>query len=151
MVPDRALLRAGFLLVLFALLGGTVVPLFTNARLAVAAHVTGVINGMLLISLGLCWSALRLGSGRGRLVRALSLYGTYANWAVTLLGAAWGTKRLTPVAGAGYEAQPWQEAVVMAGLLSLVLAMLVATALVVFALRPLRPDTASPAPARGGG
>jgi len=136
MTPHRLLLRAGFLLFLLALLGGAVIPRFTNPRLAVSAHVTGLLNGLLLVALGLCWSALRLGPGQGRLVRALFLYAAYANWAVSLLGAAWGTKRLTPVAGAGYEAAPWQEAVVQAGLLSLVLAMLVATAMVVWALRP---------------
>jgi hydroxylaminobenzene mutase len=76
------------------------------------------------------------------------VYGAYANWAVSLLGAAWGTKRLTPVAGAGYEAQAWQEAAVMAGLLSQVLAMLVATALVVWALRPPR-EPAIAAASRG--
>ena len=138
MTPHRGLLRAGFLLFLLALLGGTVIPRFTNPRLAVSAHVTGLLNGLLLIALGLCWSALVLSPAQGKLVRALFLYGGYANWAVSLLGAAWGTKRLTPVAGAGYEAALWQETIVQIGLLSLVLAMLVGTAIVVWALRPHR-------------
>ena len=138
MTPHRGLLRAGFLLFLLALLGGTVIPKFTNPRLAVSAHVTGLLNGLLLIALGLCWSALVLSPAQGKLVRALFLYGAYANWAVSLLGAAWGTKRLTPIAGAGYEAAPWQETIVQIGLLSLVLAMLVGTAIVVWALRPHR-------------
>ena len=136
MTPHRGLLRAGFLLFLLALLGGTVIPSFTNPRLAVSAHVTGLLNGLLLIALGLCWSALVLSPVRDKLMRALFLYGAYANWAVSLLGAAWGTKRLTPVAGAGFGATPWKETVVQLGLLSLVLAMLVATAMVVWALRP---------------
>ena len=138
MTPHRGLLRAGFLLFLLALLGGTVIPRFTNPRLAVSAHVTGLLNGLLLIALGLCWGALVLSPLQARVVRALFLYGTYANWAVSLLGAAWGTRRLTPVAGAGYEAAPWQETVVQIGLLSLVLAMLVGTVIVVWALRPRR-------------
>ena len=138
MTPHRGLLRAGFLLFLLALLGGAVIPSFTNPRLAVSAHVTGLLNGLLLVALGLCWGALVLSPALGRLVRALFLYGAYANWAVSLLGAAWGTKRLTPVAGAGYEAAPWQETVVQIGLLSLVLAMLAGTAIVVWALRPHR-------------
>ncbi len=142
MTPHRVLLRAGFLLILLALLGGTVIPLFTNPRLALAAHVTGALNGLLLIALGLCWDALVLSPARGRLVRALFLYGAYANWAVSLLGAAWGTKRLTPIAGAGFAARPWQETVVQVGLLSLVPAMLVGTGLVVWALRP-RPEAAA--------
>lgn len=139
MTPHRGLLRAGFLLFLLALLGGTVIPKFTNPRLAVSAHVTGLLNGLLLIALGLCWSALVLSPVQGKLVRALFLYGAYANWAVSLLGAAWGTKRLTPVAGAGYDATPWQETLVQVGLISLVLAMLAGTALVVWALRPASP------------
>ena len=60
MTPHRGLLRAGFVLVFLALLGGTVIPLFTNPRLAVSAHVTGLLSGLLLAVLGLCWGALAL-------------------------------------------------------------------------------------------
>jgi len=142
MSVHRGLLRAGFLLVLLGLLAGTVIPAFHNPRMGVSAHLTGVLNGMLLIALGLGWEALRLSARSGALARGLFLYGTYANWAGTVLAAAWGTQRLTPVAGAGFAAPAWKELVVQVVQLSLVLAMLVATGMVVYALRPQR----SPAP-----
>lgn len=142
MTPNRVLLRAGFLLVLLAFLTGALIPRFLNPRMGVSAHVTGVLNGLLLIGLALAWESLRLSPGRGKWVRALFLYGTYANWAATVLAAAWGTKRLTPVAGAGFDAPAWQELVVQVIQVSLALALLLAMALVVWALRPLIADGA---------
>jgi hypothetical protein len=136
MPAHRALLRAGFLLVLLSLVTGLAIPLFRNARLAVAAHVTSLLGGLLLVGLALAWGAFRLSAVQGRWVRGLFLYGTYTNWGATCLGAAWGTSRLTPVSGAGFQAARWQELVVEVLLVSLVLAMLVGTVMVVYALRP---------------
>jgi hypothetical protein len=52
-----------------------------------------------------------------------------------LNAAAWGTSRRTPLAGAGYGAAPWKEAVVQGLQVSLALAMLAGSVLVVYALR----------------
>ena len=104
--------------------------------MALAAHVTGVLNGLMLIGLGLAWGLLVLGPAQARLTTALFLYGTYANWGTSCLAAAWGTSRLTPLSGAGYSAAPWQEAAVQVLQVSLALAMLTGAVLVVYALRP---------------
>jgi hydroxylaminobenzene mutase len=138
MSAHRALLRAGFALVLLALVSGALIFFFPNPRMGASAHVTGVLNGLLLVALALSWEALRLPPRRGALVRGLFLYGTYANWAGTLLAAVWGTNRLTPVAGAGFGATGWKELVVGTILISLSLAMLAGMTLVVHALRPQR-------------
>jgi hydroxylaminobenzene mutase len=145
MRPDRLLLRAGFLLVLLALLTGLAIPAFRNPRLAVSAHVGGVLNGLLLVALAVAWSSLRQGAGRARLVRALALYSAFANWGSGALAAAWGTSRLTPLAGAGFHALPWQEGLVQVLQVSLALTMLVAMALVVLALAPAPTEAASAA------
>ncbi len=136
MHPNRVLLRAGFLLFALALVTGFAVPAFLNQRMAVNSHVSGVLNALLLVALALAWEALHLGAGRGRLVRGLFLYGTYANWGSTALAAAWGTSRLTPQGGGGFTGAPWQEAVVATLQVSLALAMLLGALLVLVALRP---------------
>ena len=134
MQPDRALLRAGFLLVLLALATGFAIPVFRNQHMAVSAHVGGMLNGLLLVALACAWGSLHQSAGRARLTRALAVYGAYTNLASTALGAAWGTHRLTPLGGAGFEAAPWQETLVAALQVSLALAMAAAVLLVVLAL-----------------
>ena len=42
---ERALSRAGILLVLLALVTGLAIPAFTNPRQALAAHVSGIMSG----------------------------------------------------------------------------------------------------------
>lgn len=51
--PDRSLVRAGFLLFALALLTGFALPAFLNQKMGLAAHVTGTLNGLVLVGLGL--------------------------------------------------------------------------------------------------
>ena len=134
--PEPLLVRAGFVLFTLALLTGLAVPAFLNQKMAVAAHLTGVVNALLLIALGLAWGFLTVGPVQARLTRAAFLYGTYANWGTSCLAAAWGTSRLTPLSGAGYSAASWKEAVVQVLQVSLALAILAGAVSVVYALRP---------------
>lgn len=133
--PETGLVRAGFLLFALALVTGLAVPAFLNQKFAVAAHVTGVLNGLILIALGLAWGLLTIGPMQARFTRGALLYGTYANWGTSCLAAAWGTNRLTPLSGAGFGAAPWKETVVQALQVSLALAILAGTLSVVYALR----------------
>lgn len=132
----RVLVRAGFLLFLLALLTGFAVPAFPNPRMGMAAHVTGVVNALVLVVLGLAWNLVSLPQKLGSWTIGLFLYGTYANWAGCGLAAAWGASRLTPIAGAGFTAAPWQEAVVQGILVSLSVAMMAGTGVVLYGLRP---------------
>ena len=133
--PNRVLLRAGFLLFLLALFTGLAIPAFLNQKMALAAHLTGVLNGLALVAAGLVWGVLTLGPTPARLAQGLFLYGAYANWAVSCLAAAWGTSRLTPISGAGYSAAAWQETLVQLLQVTLALSILTAVALVVYGLR----------------
>ncbi len=136
---EPSLVRAGFVLFTFALLTGFAIPAFLNHRMALAAHVTGILNALLLVALGLAWGLLAVSPLQAKLTRAAFLYATYANWGTSCLGAAWGTTRLTPLSGAGYGAAPWQEAVVLALRVSFTLAILAGAVSVVSALRS-KPD-----------
>jgi len=121
----RRLMWHGIFLFLLGLLTGLAVPALTNPRMGVSAHLEGVLNGIFLIILGLLWRELRLTPRAATATFRIALYGTYANWAATLLAAILGTSRLTPQAGAGHSATQWQEAIVAFGQGSLVVAMLI--------------------------
>lgn len=140
----RRLLWHGVFLFLLGLITGLVVQSLKNPRMGLAAHLEGVMNGTFLAVIGLLWNRLRLSPRAGTAVFWLALYGTYANWASTLLAAMLGTSRMTPIAGAGHGGRPWQEAIIDAGLISLTLAMLACCGLVLWGLRGRE---AEPAPA----
>lgn len=131
---DRGLLRNGFVVFLLSLLVGLAIPFVLNPRMAMAGHVTGTILAVLLIGLSVVWDALGLSPGRAKLVRGLYLYGTYASLTAGLLAAVLGTSRATPIAGAGFHASATKELVVQVLFVSLGLALLAATVLVVLSL-----------------
>jgi len=135
---ERLLVRAGFVLFTLALLTGLAVPAFLNHRMAVAAHLTGVVNALLLIAVGLAWGLLAMSPVQARLTRGVFLCCAYANWGTSCLAAAWGTSRLTPLSGAGYSAAAWKESVVQVLQVSLALAILAGALSVVYALRSPR-------------
>ena len=133
--PDTFLIRAGFVLFTLALLTGFAIPEFLNQKMALAAHITGVMNALLLMALGLAWCHLTVSPLQAKLTRGAFLYGAYANWGTSCLAAAWGTSRLTPLSGAGFGAAPWKEAVVQVLQVSLALAILAGAVSVIYALR----------------
>jgi hydroxylaminobenzene mutase len=132
---SHRLLQAGFLLFLLGLLTGFAVPLLMNPRMGLSSHLEGVMNGIVLMVLGLLWPRLGL---RPRLLAAtywLALYGTFANWLTTLLSAVLGAgARSMPFAGSGMEGAPWQESIVYALLASLSIAMVAVCVLVLWGL-----------------
>ena len=132
---DRSLIRAGFLLFTLALLTGFAIPAFLNPRMALAAHLTGVLNALILMALGLAWGQLTFGPLQARLTRGAFLYGAFVAWGTGCLAAAWGTSRLTPLSGAGYGAAPWKEMVVQALQVSLTITVLGGAISVVYGLR----------------
>lgn len=109
---NRRLLVAGSVLFLIGLLTGFAVPLFHNPRSGLSAHLEGVMNGIFLLAMGAVWGRVALSSKLRRAAEALLLVGAYANWLGTLLSAALGTSKTTPIAGAGFSAAPAQETLV---------------------------------------
>ena len=123
------------MLFLLGLLTGFAIPLATNPRMALSSHLEGVLNGLVLLALGVIWPRLALSRRAAQWAQALLLYGAFANWAFTLLAAAFGTGRSTPIASGDRLAAPWQEGLVDFGLFSLSFAMIAATGIVLFGLR----------------
>ena len=132
---NRRLMWHGMLLFLIGLLTGFAEQHFVNTRMALAAHLEGVMNGIFLLVLGAVWNEVRLSSRAKAIAYWVALYGTYGNWLVTTLAAAFGTAALSPITGAGHSGLLWQETLVRFGFLSVGIT-IIATAF--FALWGLR-------------
>ncbi len=130
----RRLLWHGMLLFLIGLITGLAEQKFANIRMGVSAHLEGLMNGIFLLALGSAWTEVRLSARLTSVAFWSALYGSYANWAITTFAATFGTVALTPIAGAGHGGQPWQEAFVTAGFVSVGIAMIGSSALVLWGL-----------------
>ena len=126
----RRLIWHGMFLFLLGLITGFLEPHFNNMRMGLAAHLEGVMNGILLIALGAVWLEVKLTAPLKTVAYWGALYGAYANWLVTTLAAVLGTGALSPITAAGSLAQPWQENLVTTGFMSVGL-VIVATAILV--------------------
>jgi len=131
----RRLMWHGMFLLLIGMLTGLVEPSFTNVRMGLAAHLEGLMNGILLIALGAAWTEVRLAPRRKTIAYRTALYGTYVNWLFTTVAAVLATGALSPVLGAGHGAPAWQERLVTAGFLSAIVSIFTATILILLGLR----------------
>ena len=118
------LLRWGVVLFLLGLLTGFVIPMMGNPRMGLTSHLEGVMNGTVLMVLGLMWPKLRLSDRGLTLGFWLAIYGTYANWATTLFAGLLGVgEKMAPIAATGYLGSDAEEMVVAFGFISLSVAM----------------------------
>jgi len=131
----RRLLQLGFLLFLLGLLTGFTLPLMANPRMGLSSHLEGVMNGLVLVALGLCWPRFRFGPKSAAAAFGLALYGTYANWLTTLLAGFWGAGAAMPIAGGGRTGTAVQEGLINFGLISLSAAMIAVAGLAIWGLR----------------
>ena len=128
----QSLLGLGALLFFIGLLSGFAIPAMTNQRMGLSGHLEGVMNGTFLLVVGVAWSKLNLASMYQAIAYWSLVYGTFANWFFVTFAAMFGTNAMTPIAGSGYQGQPWQETVVSVGLFSVGITMVVACGLLVW-------------------
>lgn len=131
----RRLWWHGILLFLLGLVTGALVPVFTNPRMGLSAHLAGVQSGIVLVLFGFLWPHLALSTRQAGGVFWSALYGLYAIWIGLLLAAALGTSQAAPIAGAGFESSAWQEGLVYVFIGSGSVAILVATVGILYGLR----------------
>ena len=129
------LLFLGFLLFLFGLITGLIVPAFASPRLAVSSHIEGVLNGIFLIVLGLVWHKLALSDKMLKTTYWLALYGTFANWFALLFAAVFNAGKMLGVMAGGTEGPAIPEAVVAFLLITLSVAMVIISILVLVGLK----------------
>ena len=131
----RRLMWHGMLLFLLGLITGLLEQRFTNVRMGLSAHLEGVINGILLLALGAAWIEVRLPYPVKVAAYWTALYGAYANWLVTSVAAAFGTAASSPITSAGHRGQPWQESFVAMGFLTVSIAIIATSILILWGLR----------------
>jgi hydroxylaminobenzene mutase len=131
----RKLIWHGMFLFLLGLLTGFVETKFVNPRMGLAAHLEGVMNGTFLVALGAVWMEVRLPLKLKAAAYWSALYGAYINWVTTALAGALGTGALSPITGSGHSAQPWQETLITALFMSVGLAIIGSSILVLWGLR----------------
>lgn len=130
------LIRYGVLLFLLGLITGFAIPAMENPRMGLSSHLEGVQNGMLLILFGLIWSKLRLTNRTLTWGYFLALFGTYTNWATTFLAGVWGAgAKMMPIAGGIFYGAAWQEIVIKFGLLSLSIATVIVSGMLLWGLK----------------
>lgn len=123
----------------FGLFTGFAEPHFVNVRMG-TAHLEGVMNGILLLALGAVWPHVRLGRNARVAAFWTALYSAYANWLFTTLAAIFCTGALSPIAAPGFRAQPWQERLVTAGLMSVGIVVVVSALIFLWGLRGKPPQ-----------
>lgn len=128
----RRLFWHGMLLFFLGLVTGLFEQKLKNPRMGLAAHLEGLMNGTFLLALGAAWQDVRLSRRLARLTFGFALYGAYANWAATTFAALLGTAAMTPLAAGVFRGQPWQEGLVGFGFVSVALAMLISSALLLW-------------------
>lgn len=131
----RRLCRHGALLFVLGLVNGALVSAFANSRMGLSAHLAGVQNGMVLLIFGLVWQRLSLSLRALRVAELSSILSMYAIWGALFLAAVFGTSRVTPIAGAGFEGAAWQEGLVAVLLYTGSAGILVGAGLVFWGLR----------------
>jgi (hydroxyamino)benzene mutase len=132
---DRRLMWHGMCLFLLGLLTGFAEQYFANMRMGLAAHLEGVMNGTFLVVLGAIWNDVRLSGSAKAIAFWTALYGTYGNWLVTTLAAAFGTAALSPITGAGHRGLSWQESLVTIGFQTVGITIVASSMLVLWGLR----------------
>lgn len=145
----RRMMWHGVFLFLIGLVTGTQERRFKNMRMALSAHLEGVMNGTFLMALGAIWDNVELPRPIEQAARWTALYGTYGNWLFTTLGAAMGTAVANPILSEGHVGEPWQERVVGLGFKSMRYAFLTSVVLVLVGLarRRAAQDIAAESPA----
>lgn len=134
-IQGHRLLQLGMFLFLLGLLTGLTVPMLDNPRMGLSSHLEALMNGMLLILLGLLWPKLSLPRTPLTIAFWLAVYGTFANWLATLLAAIWGAGASMPIAAGDLKGSATQELVINVLLYSLTFAMIAVAVLVLLGLR----------------
>jgi len=136
----RRLIWHGMFLFLLGLATGFLETKFSNPRMGLAAHLEGAMNGTFLVALGAIWPEVRLTRRLKTASYWAALYGTYANWAVTVMAAMFGTGALSPITGAGHSGEPWQESVVTVGFMSVGMVLVAVSIIILYGLRRSAPQ-----------
>lgn len=132
----RYLLQVGVGLFLFAALIGLAIPRFAVPRVALSAHLIGILQGLFLAVVGLLWTRLDLASRQLLITFWLVIYEAIAAILSNLLAALWGAgNTIIPMAAGAAHGSDTQEIIINVGLRSSALALVVSLGLIFWGLR----------------
>jgi hydroxylaminobenzene mutase len=131
----RRLVWHGVLLFFLSLVEGMFVYSMRNPRMGLTVHVGGITTALFFLGIAVPWEDLRLSPRMATVTYWLTLVGGYGGTAGLLVAALLGTSSATPIAGAGYAAPAWQEALVTAMLSGFGVPMFAACVLLLFGFR----------------
>lgn len=96
----ESLIFLGFTLFLLGLTVGLFVQNMSNPRMALSAHLEGIMNGIFLAILGLVWPRAALSPALQKLTFWLPVYGAFANLFAVVVAAATGAGKMMPLGAA---------------------------------------------------
>jgi (hydroxyamino)benzene mutase len=132
----QRLFQIGIGLFLFSVLIGFAIPRFTVPRVALSAHLIGMLQGMFLTIIGLLWSRLSLRPGQSKIAFWLMVYQAVTATLSNLLAAAWGAGHtMIPMAAGAARGGNTQEIIISIGLRSTALCLILALLLILWGLR----------------
>jgi hydroxylaminobenzene mutase len=130
------LLQIGMALFLAALFIGVALPRFAVPRLALSAHLLGLMQGLFLMVIGLLWDRLRLSPTVLRTTFWLAVYGSLAPLTANLLAAGWGAgNTLLPIAAGPAHGSVLQERAIVLLLRTGGAALIAVSGLILWGLR----------------
>lgn len=132
----QRLLQVGIGLFLVAVLLGLAISHFAVPRLALSAHLIGILQGIFLVVAGLLWPRLNLTPAQFGGTFWLLVYQALAAFLSNLLAAAWGAgNSIIPMAAGTAHGSAAQEAVINIGLRSAAAALIIGLLLILWGLR----------------
>ena len=128
--------QLGIVLFLLALLVGLVVPRFAVPRLALSAHLLGIMQGIFLVVLGFLWPKLALMPALSRVGFWLAVYGCFAAWTANVLASLWGAgNSMLPIAAGQARGSLLQERIIAIGLRTAAVSLIALLILTLWGLR----------------
>jgi len=120
----RSMLLAGAALLAAALVNGALIHVLPLQRLAMAAHLLGLLASAILFGLGSFWTKLNLPRRASAFGAVAAIYGFGAAWLTYFTAAATGAGGMFPLLAEGEQGSAWMERAVSAGMSTVALAML---------------------------
>ena len=129
----RALMRHGFLFLFLALVLGLAIVALPHPSRWMAAHLTALITGLILVVMALAWNELRLSNSQRKLAYATGLAAAYGG----LVGGAFGaiTDLPGPASNPGIAPPMPQAGVAFAILAIVVPSLFISFGLVLYGMR----------------
>lgn len=119
----RLLLAAGVMLLAVSLVNGLLIEMMPLVRLALSAHLVGLMGSAFLIGLGAAWPALAFPQRRSRIAALAAVYGFCGGWFVYFIAAITRTGGMFPIASGQTRGGPLLESLISGALLTVVVAL----------------------------